>query len=110
MDQVHKALRASIRKWRRIAYYGGEDEGERNCALCHLFHDHDCYGCPIAEETGERFCRGTPYRDWIRHFEDTHPDFWPSEPFYVICNECERIAKEEVKFLRKLERKLYGNA
>ena len=32
-----------------------------NCPLCKKYEDEDCEGCPIAIETGQRHCDGTPH-------------------------------------------------
>ena len=60
-----KALKESILKWHNIVYKNGEDYGSDNCALCNLFWDYDCIGCPIKEHTSEPYCSGTPYTKWI---------------------------------------------
>lgn len=60
---ARRALCASIRKWSlSINRYG-----TLNCYLCWEFHtDHQsenpcCFGCPVMEVSGQRFCQGTPY-------------------------------------------------
>lgn len=59
-----RALQGSIRKWEKILLGTGTDLGHNNCPLCKLFHKHDCKGCPVQEETGQRWCAGTPYEAW----------------------------------------------
>ena len=61
-----KALRGSIKKWERIVLGTGEDFGTRNCPLCKKYdRGTNCDGCPVAEDTGEPFCNGSPYDKWI---------------------------------------------
>ena len=57
------ALVGSIIKWDKIAKGKGEDLGWTNCPLCMLFPNTDCRGCPVAEDTGNDLCVGTPYYD-----------------------------------------------
>ena len=55
-------LDLSIQKWRDIVDGKGVDDGMKNCALCEKFNKFEgCYGCPVAEKTGQCFCEGTPY-------------------------------------------------
>ena len=66
-----KALRGSIKKWERIVLGTGEDLGHDNCPLCKEYcRESGCDGCPVAEDTGERFCDGSPYEDWIWAFHE----------------------------------------
>lgn len=59
------ALENSIKKWEGIVAGIHHDNGWRDCPLCQLFQvKADCQGCPVMQETGEPFCRGTPYRDY----------------------------------------------
>ena len=66
-----EALKESIMHWEHFANGEREDDetiGPDDCALCDLFFDNRCAGCPIAENTGQEVCAGTPYRgaaDWI---------------------------------------------
>lgn len=86
------SLSDSIEKWRRIAYEGAEDHGSRDCALCKLYLNDDCEGCPVSRRTGKKFCRGTPYEEWdllaVRRVADT--------------SRTRKIAEQEYIFLRSL--------
>lgn len=63
--QTLEALKASIAKWERNAEATDPFEykiSEKNCPLCELFiHPGRCWGCPVFDRTGERFCKETPY-------------------------------------------------
>ncbi len=41
-----EALDKSLEKWRKLSRGEGEDMGIKNCALCRLFWDESCFGCP----------------------------------------------------------------
>jgi hypothetical protein len=58
------ALKGSIQKWHDIAYHSGMDDGINNCPLCGLFWTDDCIGCPVAIETMDTYCYGSPYTTW----------------------------------------------
>lgn len=63
------ALEISIKKWEYIEtlFSRGEtidnDGGPATCGLCMLFFMNNCDGCPIREDTGKKYCDGTPYED-----------------------------------------------
>jgi len=73
------AIKESVDKWDLIAHGKGEDMGQDNCALCHLFFIENnmysipgevpekgtCYGCPVYKKTGLHLCRGTPYEEYL---------------------------------------------
>jgi hypothetical protein len=94
-----KALRGSIAKWEAIVAGTGDDKGHLNCSLCQIFHtlyrdDADsasCSGCPVFERTGETFCDGTPYGDYINAFD-----------LGAGPGEIDRLAQAELDFLRSL--------
>lgn len=57
-----KALKASIEHWKRLeAGETGERIGADNCPLCGLFWDLCCVGCPVRNQTHQRWCKDTPY-------------------------------------------------
>lgn len=59
-----EAFEASILHWQEnVAAERPEDVrmGPDNCALCSLFFEDDCEGCPVMRRTGYRGCSGTPY-------------------------------------------------
>ena len=55
--------------------------GRKTCALCHQFFDDICFGCPVAQTTGEILCYGTPYDNFR---------IWGAEP---------EVIEAETKFL-----------
>lgn len=61
-----EALEVSIAKWRMVEAGLGYDRGRRNCALCQLFRDQDCSGCPVKDATGIDGCQNTPYMKWLK--------------------------------------------
>jgi hypothetical protein len=92
-----KALKGSIEKHENILDGSERDEGTKNCPLCQLFHNDRCEGCPIFEKTGFQGCEGTPYEDWDEHQDEAH-----SGDNTVQCEECERLVKLEIEFLKSL--------
>jgi len=93
-----KALKASIEKWERNAVAETPDGyliGPESCALCRLFHDSGCHGCPVRGRTGRVGCLGTPYfaaskAQWGWRLGGSTPD------------EAHTAAREEVAFLKSL--------
>ena len=82
-----KALRASIAIWEKRAT--GETESE--CPLCVLYRIgrtrlDRCHGCPVFAATGQKYCEGTPYEEWID----------------VDIRAEREAAKRELRFLRSL--------
>ena len=62
-----QALRWSILKWRallRAARRLGVPirSYAESCALCELFYEKDCNGCPVFEATGGRECVKSPFQ------------------------------------------------
>ncbi len=54
-----------------------------------------CYGCPIADYTGKKFCKGSPYGPWLRHQIEAHDKLVKR----VYCPECRRLAKDMHDFM-----------
>jgi len=95
------ALKKSIEKWEKIVSGKGEDRGGENCALCELFAEDECIGCPIHTETRETSCQGTPFHEWVNHHEKKHPESF-SGALKVECPECKELAQKELEFLKRL--------
>jgi len=95
-----EALKKSIEKWEKIVAEEGEDRGGENCALCELFAEDECVGCPVYAKTGKTDCKGTPYKDWHEHQRDHFYEL--EEPLVVRCPKCKEIAQKEVEFLKSL--------
>jgi len=96
-----EALERSIKKWEAIVAGKGEDRGGENCALCELFAEYECVGCPVHTEIGETNCQGTPFHEWVNHHEERHPESF-SEALKVECSECKELAQKELEFLKSL--------
>ena len=84
-----------MRKWNRIIAGKGSDGGVLDCPPCRLFYILVCIGCPIAEYTGKKFCRGSPYGRWYWHQNDDHGYMIKK----VRCPECTRLATEMRDFM-----------
>ena len=57
------AIKKSIKHWEENASFPFEEASisVNSCALCDLFFDDHCEGCPIYESTAQRWCKGSPY-------------------------------------------------
>lgn len=90
-----KALLKSIEHWKRleacktIAEADEEGTGVPECALCAVYYDEDCEGCPVAEFTDEDCCGGTPY-----HAADNALDAGDIELFREKATEMRRFLEE----------------
>ena len=65
-ERTCTALEASIAHWRRNAAaerYSTVSAGCADCALCRMFRDRVCRGCPVATRAGAMGCAKTPYED-----------------------------------------------
>ena len=89
-----RALKGSIEKWRQIVDLEGEDWGNSNCPLCHLFRC--CGDCPVRKITHDG-CGRTPFSRWVHHHEKEHFSHQTVE-----CEECHKIAQAEWEFLKSL--------
>ncbi|MFM7009378.1 MAG: hypothetical protein ACKO0Z_08635, partial [Betaproteobacteria bacterium] len=70
----------------------GENCRGDDCALCVLFYDIDCSGCPVSIETRDTFCEGSPY---YAALEAANAQGIDSAQF-------KQAAKKELKFLESL--------
>lgn len=73
-EVVIKAIKGSIRKWRRIVLLYGKEDGYQDCPLCDLFFGKnslvycsagDGQECPIHVISGDHSCMNTPYDAWV---------------------------------------------
>lgn len=63
-DRTKVALEESIAHWRKNAAAVNPEDvkmGASSCALCDLFYDKSCEGCPVVERTKQQLCANTPY-------------------------------------------------
>ena len=89
MDKI-SIMEAAVRKWERIIAGKGSDGGVIDCPPCRIFYMLVCYGCPIANYSGYKFCKKTPYGPWFHHQNDEHGFFRKK----IYCDECMRLAVE----------------
>lgn len=91
-----QALRDSIEHWRRLST-GMANPNEKiftgDCALCALFYDQYCVGCPVFEKTGWEECFATPWRNAARAYEK----------YGKNSSQFQKAAKKQLKFLLSLE-------
>ena len=88
-------MEASVRKWERIITGKGSDGGVVDCPPCRIFYMLVCFGCPIAQYTGKKFCKGSPYGAWYWHQLEEHDKIRKK----VYCPECLRLAKDMHAFM-----------
>jgi len=99
------ALEGSIDKWGKIVYNGGLDEGATNCPLCTEFLLGDsCSNCPISKKTGKSACYSTPFTKWYNHQSKVHHSEVRNH-IHLGCDECEKLAIDELAFLISLRPK-----
>jgi hypothetical protein len=111
MDRTKEALAGSIKKWEQIVAGEIADEGAWNCPLCLVFRttfpsESDCYGCPIFENTGEKYCKDTPYGVWDEYFGWHYVTKHNDRKAYN--KKTKQLAQTELDFLKELYKKLYG--
>lgn len=101
-----KIMEASVRKWNRIIAGEGSDGGVLDCPPCRIYYVLICIGCPIAEYTGKKFCKDSPYPAWYWHQNDVHGKIRKK----VYCPECLRLATEMRDFMIEIVRDLKAKA
>jgi glutathione S-transferase len=77
-EKARNALELSIAHWERMAtgkFLGNEKPGAADCALCVLYYDNGCDGCPIKEHTGLGLCKETPYNAAYDAWDEGAQDF-----------------------------------
>lgn len=91
-------MEASVRKWNRIIAGESSDGGVLDCPPCRIFYMLFCIGCPIAEYTGKKFCKGSPYPDWYWHQLEVHDKMRKK----IYCPECLELAKRMRDFMQEI--------
>lgn len=95
------ALRASIDHWEDVVRDPvGAKIGPGECALCRLFNSplgSGCDGCPVAKETGEKFCEGTPFEEFECRYE-----VLDGEEDLEDIRDLRCLASAELEFLKSL--------
>ena len=97
-----RALEDSIKHWEDNVLSAKASEyfrlGANVCPLCRLFNidrEMACEGCPVKDQTGEAFCRETPYAAVY----NARSRFYPgSKPNQDLIDACEK----ELDFLKSL--------
>lgn len=131
---TRKALRASIKYWKKIIGRGKgwDDEDRPMCILFSKFttiryEDYEefscrenCNGCYIKTLTGFDFCKNTPIEKWILHQYKVHsPKFengiiqnideiysWIELGLRIKCEECDKLSKDVLNYYKQLLNKL----
>lgn len=114
-----EALDKSIVKWEKIVLAMKADKdfefpGSDNCPLCKLYspygnskvsHEKACVSCPIYEVTGEEYCEGTSYREFLYACDimDQWFDDSKIQEKYKAKRQIE--AEEMLKFLESIREK-----
>lgn len=93
-----KIMEASVRKWNRIIAGKGSDGGVLDCPPCRIFYMLICTGCPIAEYTGKKFCKDSPYGPWYRHQVHDHGKMLKR----IYCPQCEDLARDMRDFMEEI--------
>ena len=90
-----EALLGSIEKWTQIVNgTTAEDRRINNCPLCTMFLHNNCLECPVSKATGVSDCKNSPYVPWKSHRYNCI-----SRHHAPGCEECLRLAKDELAFL-----------
>lgn len=97
-----RIMEASVVKWERIIDGKKSDGGILDCPPCRIFYPLVCFGCPIAQYTGKKFCKGTPYGPWYWHHIEVHDRMLRK----VYCPECLRLAESMRDFMEEIVRHL----
>ena len=94
--KTRKALKESIAHWKRHATgksYMDERVHSEDCALCALFLESRCDGCPVKKKTGLHLCQGTPWESAAYAFA----------AFGVESRQFRAAARKMLAFLRRLK-------
>lgn len=68
-----------------------------SCPLCIQYSNQCCKGCPIAEDTKQELCYGTPYHELHREYHKQQNRG---------ANKLKILVKEELEYLKALYNKL----
>lgn len=105
LKSIEKALRASIKKWKKNAKAKDPHEvklGPMDCPLCVLIDPHtvrSCGGCPIYIATKQHFCRGNrAYNDALT----ARNHWWNRAKSKSLRKRFQIHAQKEVDFLESL--------
>ena len=90
-----RIMEASVAKWNRIIAGRRSDGGVLDCPPCRIYYMLVCTGCPIAQYTDKKFCRGSPYGRWYWHQINVHDKIRKK----VYCPECLELARDMRDFM-----------
>ncbi len=93
-----KIMESSVRKWDKIIHENRSDGGVLDCPPCRIFYFSLCFGCPIANYTGKKFCKGSPYGRWYWHQLEEHDKIRKK----IYCPECLKFATEMRDFMKEI--------
>ncbi|MCG6893392.1 MAG: hypothetical protein LJE65_07270 [Desulfobacteraceae bacterium] len=93
-----KIMKSSVAKWNRIIAGESSDGGVVDCPPCRIYYMLICFGCPIAEYTGQKFCKGSPYPRWYWHHIENHDKIRRK----VYCPTCLQYATEMRDFMQEI--------
>lgn len=97
-----EALNESIKHWeenRDAEQHGAVATGIKACALCGLFREVDCKGCPVENKTKQMGCINTPYYAALEAKDDWE---WADEDESRKAETFRDAAQAEVDFLKSL--------
>lgn len=94
-----RALHSAIAHWEEnlASAPDGVSVGVRRCALCNLFLQEACEGCPVAEATGQTRCNNSPYMGVLDAL-----DIWDSEQSEDNSQNVKQAVQAELDFLKSL--------
>ena len=103
MMTTAQALDESITSWKcRLKLTIEDIRNEReaplpaNCALCSLYYNNNCEGCPVQNKTGYGLCLRTPFKEAADlYWEIYHGIPCAIKTFY-------KAVQKEIKFLESL--------
>ena len=96
--ETAKALEQSIAHWKRLATgkrRKNENISTKHCALCKLFYEGHCVGCPVAIKTKAVHCQKSP---WVAACVAGNHGSELDEPVF------HRAARRELAFLEGLRK------
>lgn len=93
-----KIMQSSVAKWDKIIAGKRSDGGVMDCPPCRIYYVLMCTGCPIAQYTGKKFCRGSPYPAWYWHQNNVHGKLLKK----VYCDECLKLATDMRDFMQEI--------
>lgn len=93
-----RIMRAAVAKWNRIIAGKGSDGGVLDCPPCRIFYLLACFGCPISQYSGYKFCKRTPYGPWYHHQMEAHGHLIRK----IYCPECLRLATDMRDYMQEI--------